>query len=214
MTAHQHNAGISGHPGGSTPGEPAGYPREWQGICCKTLPQSVGKSRSRENLPGNLPICKWSSAKMVRLSLQPWVPWSARGTPHPTAGRTGEDSCTSTWLWVIYAGRFFLMNAGELSPVDTIESFFPRRKRKIQKNAQFLFCGKRKAFSKENWLQWLRPSVLHGRALVLFWNATKTAKFIKNFQVHISHNGQINYTFKRELAYLSKFYRCFIHFDL
>ena len=178
MTAHQHNAGISGHPGGSTPGEPAGYPREWQGICCKTLPQSVGKSRSRANLPGNLPICKWSSAKMVRLR------------------------------------RFFLMNAGELSPVDTIESFFPRRKRKIQKNAQFLFCGKRKAFSKENWLQWLRPSVLHGRALVLFWNATKTAKFIKNFQVHISHNGQINYTFKRELAYSSKFYRCFIHFDL
>ena len=94
------------------------------------------------------------------------------------------------------------------------EFFFSRRKRKIQKNAQFLFCGKRKAFSKENWLQWLRPSVLHGRALVLFWNATKTAKFIKNFQVHISHNGQINYTFKTELAYLSKFYRCFIHFDL
>ena len=85
---------------------------------------------------------------------------------------------------------------------------------KIQKNAQFLFCGKRKAFSKENWLQWLRPSVFHGRAFVLFWNATKTAKFIKNFQVHISHNGQINYTFKRKLVYLSMFYRCFIHFDL
>ena len=86
--------------------------------------------------------------------------------------------------------------------------------RENSKEYSFFFCGKRKAFSKENWLQWLRPSVLHGTALVLFWNATKTAKFTKNFQVHFSHNGQINYTFKRKFVYLSMFHRCFIHFDL
>ena len=96
--------------------------------------------------------------------------------------------------------------------------FFSRSKMKsvlkTQSERENKSMWNKKAFSEENWLWWLQPSVLHGTALVLFWNATKTAKFIKNFQVHFSHNGQINYTFKRKFVYLSMFHRCFIHFDL
>lgn len=44
----------------------------------------------------------------------------------------------------------------------------------------------------------------------VFFTAQRLSCFIKNFQVHFSHNGQINYTFKRKFAYLSMFHRCFI----
>ena len=49
---------------------------------------------------------------------------------------------------------------------------------------------------------------------VLKCNQDSEVYNIKNFQVHFSHNGQINYTFKRKFVYLSMFHRCFIHFDL
>ena len=48
---------------------------------------------------------------------------------------------------------------------------------KIQKKAQFSFCGQREAFHSEIVLRGIQPYFLHGGALGLFCNATKVATF-------------------------------------
>ena len=58
--------------------------------------------------------------------------------------------------------------------------------KKKQKKAQFSFCGGREAF---------HLCFLHGGAHGLFWNATKAAKFLLNFQVHFALYGRGNYVF-------------------
>ena len=70
-------------------------------------------------------------------------------------------------------------------------------KEKVQKNAQFSFCGGREAFHQEIVLRGIQPCFLHGGAHGLFCNATKAAKFLLNFQVHFALYGQENYVFER-----------------
>ena len=74
-------------------------------------------------------------------------------------------------------------------------------KKKVQKNAQLSFCGEREAFHQEIVLRGIQPCFLHGGAHGLFWNATKSAKFLLNFQVHFALYGQDNYVFEREFMY-------------
>ena len=62
-------------------------------------------------------------------------------------------------------------------------------KEKVQKNAQLSSCGEREAFHQEIVLRGIQPCFLHGGAHGLFWNATKAAKFLLNFQVHFALYG-------------------------
>ena len=62
-------------------------------------------------------------------------------------------------------------------------------KEKVQKNAQLSFCGGREAFHQEIVLRGIQPCFLHGGAHGLFWNATKSAKILLNFQVHFALYG-------------------------
>ena len=77
---------------------------------------------------------------------------------------------------------------------------------KVQKNAKFSFWVRREAFHQEIVLQEIQPCFLHGGAHGLFWNATKAAKFLLNFQVHFTLYGQENYVFQGELTCLLMFY--------
>ena len=74
-------------------------------------------------------------------------------------------------------------------------------KEKVQKNAHFSFCGEREAFHQEIVLRGIQPCFLHGGAHGLFWNATKSATILLNFQVHFALYGQDNYLFGREFMY-------------
>ena len=85
----------------------------------------------------------------------------------------------------------------EPSPVETVERFFfffwvggvarlnlycltVIGRGEFKRILSFLFVETEKLnFSKENWLQWLRPSFLHDRAVVLLWNTTKDSKVCK-----------------------------------
>ena len=73
-------------------------------------------------------------------------------------------------------------------------------KEKVQKNAQLSFCGEREAFHLEIILRGIQPCFLHGGAHELR-NATKSAKFLLNFQVHFVLYGQDNYVFERKFMY-------------
>ena len=57
-------------------------------------------------------------------------------------------------------------------------------KEKVQKNAQLPFCGGREAFHQEIVLRGIQPCFLHCGAHGLL-NATKAAKFLLNFQLHL-----------------------------
>ena len=46
----------------------------------------------------------------------------------------------------------------------------------------FSFWGQRKVLSRQIYLRGLRPCFFHGGALVLFWNATKSATILQNFR--------------------------------
>ena len=76
-------------------------------------------------------------------------------------------------------------------------------KEKVQKNAQLSFCGEKEAFHQEIILRGIQPCFLQGGAHGLFWNATKSAKILLNFQVHVHFAlyGQDNYVFEREFMY-------------
>ena len=63
------------------------------------------------------------------------------------------------------------------------------------------FCAEREAFHQEIVLPGIQPCFLHGGAHGLFWNATKSAKFLLNFQVHFALYGQDSYVFEREFMY-------------
>ena len=56
-------------------------------------------------------------------------------------------------------------------------------KRKFKRILRFLFVEERKIFI-EMVLRGIQPCSLHGGTHGLFWNATKAAKFLLNFQVH------------------------------
>ena len=64
-------------------------------------------------------------------------------------------------------------------------------KEKVQKpwECSVFFCGGREAFHQEIVLRGIQPCFLHGGAHGLFWNATKAAKFLLNFQVHFALYG-------------------------
>ena len=50
------------------------------------------------------------------------------------------------------------------------------------KSIFFSFWGQRKVLSRQIYLRGLRPCFFHGGALVLFWNATKSATVLQNFR--------------------------------
>ena len=56
-------------------------------------------------------------------------------------------------------------------------------KRKFKRMLRFLFVEERKIFI-EMVLRGIQPCSLHDGTHGLFWNATKAAKFLLNFQVH------------------------------
>ena len=76
--------------------------------------------------------------------------------------------------------------------------------RRVTSKSLFSFWGQRKVLSCEIHLRGLRPCFFHGGALVLFWTATKSATFLKNFQVnlHFTHYAQGKYVIEREFLYL------------
>ena len=69
--------------------------------------------------------------------------------------------------------------------------------RESLKNVQFSFWGGREAFHEQIVLRGIQPCFLHGGA-----NATKTTKFLLNFQIHFALYGQENYGFVREFMHL------------
>ena len=85
-------------------------------------------------------------------------------------------------------------------------------KEKVQKNAQFSFCGWWEAFHEGVVPRGIQRSFLHGGAHCLFWNTTKAAEFLLNFQTHFALYGQENYIFEKEFIYLLMVHRRFIHF--
>ena len=66
-------------------------------------------------------------------------------------------------------------------------------KRKFKRILRFLFVEERKIFI-EMVLRGIQPCSLHGGTHGLFWNATKAAKFLLNFQVHCPPPPQKKYT--------------------
>ena len=76
--------------------------------------------------------------------------------------------------------------------------------RRVTCKSLFSFWGQRKVSSCEIHLRGLRPCFFHGGALVLFWTATKSATFLKNFQVnlHFTHYAQGKYVIERKFLYL------------
>ena len=72
-------------------------------------------------------------------------------------------------------------------------------KEKVQKNAQLSFCGGREAFIKKSSFE--EFNLVFFTAEPMFWNATKSAKFLLNFQVHFALYGRDNYVFEREFMH-------------
>ena len=69
--------------------------------------------------------------------------------------------------------------------------------RESLKECSVFFCGGREAFHEQIVLRGIQPCFLHGGA-----HATKTAKFLLNFQVQFTLYGQENYVLVREYMYL------------
>ena len=77
---------------------------------------------------------------------------------------------------------------------------------KVQKKAQFSFCGQKKAFHYEIALRGIQPYLLHGGALDLFWTATKAPTFWRILRY-------IFYSIVKEITFLKWnlcIYKCFI----
>ena len=105
----------------------------------------------------------------------------------------------------------------EPSPIKTVHSlFFPRSKitnvlledadRKVmfKRIHRFLFVEKEKLLQpgKIDFNVFDQVFLTAERLFCFEMHATKTAKFVNNFQVHFSHYCQKNYAFKREFVQL------------
>ena len=104
--------------------------------------------------------------------------------------------------------------AGEVAPVNHVVVFKTKvlylkivytpikdkRKQKVQKNAQFPFCGQTAAFRYEIVFRGIQPCFLHGGSERLAcFELTEAARFLKNLEVHFVYSMVKESTFLKEI---------------